>query len=232
MKGIIFPKGFKCLVCNSEIEESKFDLCENCFSNLPLIKGKTCLTCGEPIFSDANYCMFCKKEQPKFTKCFAPFLFQEPIVGLIYNLKYDGKKYVAETLSNLLLKYFLEKNLKVDLVVPVPLHIIRESERGFNQSELLVQSFRNAGFEICNSCLVRTKNTKTQTALTKAERKINMESAFKVLNKSKIKNKTILLVDDVYTTGATFNEISEVLFRAGAKAVYGLSLAHALVQTD
>ncbi len=227
---LIFPSGFKCLICGCEINDDVFEICDKCFSKLPFVNGKVCLKCGEPIFSDANYCVHCKKLQPSFTKCFAPFVFESPISDLIHKLKYDGNKFVAKTLSNLILKCFLEQNLKVDVVIPVPLYLSREAERGFNQAFLLTQSFIDAGFEIDNSSVIRVKNTNTQTALSKIERTLNMENAFKVINKEQLKNKNVLLIDDVYTTGATFNALSEVLLKAGVKNVYGLSVAHTIIE--
>lgn len=232
MGNLLFPNGYKCLVCGKEIKPSNFDFCDSCFLKLKKITGKVCLKCGEQLCSDATYCLRCKNEQPNFTKAFAPFEFDGEIKNLIYNLKYNKQTYVAKTLSNLILKYFLESGLKVDVVIPVPLYLSREFKRGFNQSELLIQSFSDNGFIINNSCLVRVKETSTQTALTKAERKLNVENAFRVVNQSVVKNKNVLVVDDVYTTGATFSEVAKVLFSAGAKNVYCLSVAHTKLENS
>lgn len=226
LTSVFYPSGYKCLICGCEIDGGNFEFCKKCFKTLPQIVGKTCVKCGEPIFSDSELCLFCKKEMPSFTKCFAPYTFSPPITDLIYRLKYNGEKFVAKTLSNLLLKFFMEQNVDVDIVIPVPLHLKREAQRKFNQSELLAQSFKEHGFNVDVTCVVRTKNTTTQTALSKQLRKQNMEEAFKVLVKSKVKNKNVLLIDDVYTTGATFNSLSNTLKKCGAKNVYGLSLAH------
>ena len=226
---ILFPSGCKCLICGTEIAKGNFDVCGNCYVKLPFITGKVCVGCGEPLYSMSDYCLNCKNTKRYFTSCYAPFTFTDDVVRLIHGLKYGGKKYVATTLSNFLLKHFSEKNLSVDVVIPIPLHAARFKERGFNQSELLTQSFSKFGFNVNCDCLVRSKDTSTQTNLSKTERLQNVTNAFRCVNKDAIKNKTVLLIDDVYTTGATFNEASRVLISAGAKQVYCLSVAHTIL---
>lgn len=157
LTSVFYPSGYKCLICGCEIDGGNFEFCKKCFKTLPTIYGKTCVKCGEPIFSDSELCLFCKKEMPSFTKCFAPYTFSPPITNLIYRLKYNGEKFVAKTLSNLLLKFFMEQNVDVDIVIPVPLHLKREAQRKFNQSELLAQSFKEHGFNVDVTCVVRIK---------------------------------------------------------------------------
>ena len=229
MNNVLFPNGYKCLVCSSEIDVGNFDVCDCCYTQLPFIKGKVCLGCGETIFSSANYFLNCKNTKRYFEQCFAPFYFEGEIKKLIHELKYDGRKYISKTLSNFLLKHFAIQNLNVDVVIPIPLHELKLKQRGFNQAELLSQSFSRVGFNVNTNCLVRVKNTSTQTNLTKQERLINMENAFKCENKKLVKGKVVLLIDDVYTTGATFNEASKVLLNAGAIKVYGLTVAHTVL---
>ncbi len=229
MINVLFPNGYKCVVCGAEIKPSPFCVCDECYNKLPHIVGHTCLRCGEPLFSDANYCLNCKNTKHYFSKCFAPFMFTNDVVKLIHGLKYEGKKYLAKPLGNFMFKLFSEQGVKVDLVVPVPLHFARQKSRGFNQSEELAQVFSRFGFNVNNNCLARVKETVTQTNLTKTERLENVNDAFKVVNKLEVKNKVVLIIDDVYTTGATFNEVARVLINAGAKQVYGLTCAHTML---
>ncbi len=119
--------------------------------------------------------------------------------------------------------------LRAELIVPVPLHPKRLRWRGFNQSLLLARQVSRAyGTPVDPFVVVRRRETPPQTQLTEEERRRNMRGAFAVNSGTPIKNKTILLVDDVYTSGATVNECSRVLRRAGAKAVYVLTLARAV----
>lgn len=223
---LVFPNGYKCLVCGCEIKDSKFVLCDSCLNALPKIVGKTCERCGMPIYSDANFCESCKVSNHVFSKAYAPFEYSGQIKNLIHKLKYEQKKYVAKCLGELLFDYFEKLDLNIDAVVPVPLYITREHERGFNQAYEICHKFLSSGFNVLNNCVVKIKNTSAQVDLDFSGRKENVAGAFKVINKSAIKGKTVLLVDDVYTTGATLNEVSQVLLKNGVSKVYCLTVAH------
>lgn len=224
--GLLFPSGYKCLVCGCEIKGEDLSMCNNCVSKLTRITGKVCVKCGMPIYSDANFCEQCKNSVFNFEKAFSPFAFDGVIKNLIHQLKYDKKKYVAKSMSKLLFLYFESLKLNIDIVIPVPLYLSREFARGFNQSYELCCEFTKQGYKVSNDCVVKFKNTKTQTDLNYNGRKENVKGVFKVLSKSDVKGKQILLIDDVYTTGSTLNEIAGVLRKSGADKIYCLTLAH------
>ena len=116
----------------------------------------------------------------------------------------------------------------VEVLIPVPLHPARKKARGFNQSRVLARELgKIVNIDIIEGVLVKSVNVPPQTTLTARERKKNIKGAFKVRDKAKIKDKTILLVDDVFTTGATIQECSTVLINAGAKEVRGITVAQA-----
>ena len=122
---------------------------------------------------------------------------------------------------------FIKQNWQVDLVVPVPLYKTRQKKRGFNQAEIISVKFNEVlGLHIEVNNLIRKENTPTQTKLTRRERQDNLKNAFEVKNKGAFKNKNVLLIDDVFTTGATTEECTKMLKRAGVKNVYILTLAH------
>lgn len=223
---LVFPNGYKCLVCGCEIDDNKIALCENCLNSLPKISGKTCERCSVPIYSDANFCESCKLANHVFAKAFAPFEYSGQIKNLIHKLKYEQKKYVAKSLGELIFDYFEKLNLSVDVVVPVPLYILREHERGFNQAYELCHKFLSCGYKVLNNCVVKIKNTKAQVDLDFSSRKENVSGAFRVLTPNTVKNKIVLLVDDVYTTGSTLDEVASELIKNGATKVYCLTVAH------
>lgn len=225
---LLFPTGYKCIVCGCEIPKSKIELCEQCYSTLPFINSKVCQKCGRPITSDADYCLTCLNNSFSFDRCIACFKFLPPIDNLVYRLKYDGETFIAKTLSNLLAKCLIESGIQYDVVIPVPLFHTREFERDFNQSSLLISQFPKYGISINCSCVVRSKDTISQTHLTRVERQSNVNDAFKVINKSAIKDKVVVVVDDVFTTGSTINAMASQLLKAGAKKVYGLTVGHAI----
>lgn len=228
LKNTLFPRGIKCIVCGQELKEkTQYGMCGTCLQALPFHSGKICYRCGDSIVGTGSYCLSCKDSQKDYEFARAPFLYEGAIQTLIYKLKYAKSKYLAPFLSAFLVDEFVKQDWQIDLVVPVPLHSKREKERGFNQAELLCCLFNEKlHIPIITNNLVRVKHTRTQTKLTKKQRKDNLEKAFQVLQKSEFKNKNILLIDDVFTTGATIEECSEVLKKAGAKNVYAITLAH------
>ncbi|MFW6124121.1 MAG: ComF family protein, partial [Acidobacteriota bacterium] len=116
----------------------------------------------------------------------------------------------------------------LDAVLPIPLHKKRKRERGFNQSyELAKYIAENRGIEMLDRVLIKKINVPPQTSLPAEQRKINNKGAFEVKNPHRIRKKTLLLVDDVYTTGATIRECSLVLMKSGAKEVRAITLAQA-----
>lgn len=227
-KNALFVKNIKCIVCKAELEEpNKYCMCEKCISKLPFNNGHICYKCGTSIVGSGSYCLSCKDTQKDYEFARAPFIYSGAIKTLIYRLKYSSGKYLAPYLSEFILSEFIKTDWQIDLVVPVPLYIKREKRRGFNQAELLSVTFNSVlNLPISKDNLVRVKNTPTQTKLTKKERKTNLHKAFKVLDKKEFKNKNILLIDDVFTTGATNDECSKALIAAGAKNIYVLTLAH------
>ncbi len=152
--------------------------------------------------------------------------------------KYHAKLSTRDIFEKMLFESFLVHYLKpnIDLIVPIPLHKRKLRQRQFNQAYLLVRhfpklfmnKFKNAPtWQIDIDSLKRVKATKPQTGFDIKERKKNLKNAFQVANKESIKNKNILLIDDVLTTGATCNEAASVLLKSGAKEVNTLVLARA-----
>ena len=225
----LYPKGYKCLCCKEELSTNTlYSFCDKCMENLPFNIGHTCVKCGEPIGGMGEYCIHCKNQKPYYKKNISVFLYKHPIDSFIRKLKFDNGKYLAETLSNFIAGEVAKMDVNFDYVIPVPLHEVRRKKRGYNQAELLCQALNHKLLlNVDNSILLKTRNTPTQAGLSRNERIDNLEDAFEVSDKSKIKGKTILLVDDVFTTGTTINECSKTLLEAGAKEVYSITLAHA-----
>ena len=152
--------------------------------------------------------------------------FQEPI----HHFKYKGKVSTGKSLGIRLAQELKKQNLSdVAYLIPVPLHKTRKRERGFNQSEIVAESLgAELSLTVEKNILSRIKNTKYQTKLTVEERKQNVAGAFQVNDKQKIlKDRKIILVDDVITTGATLNECAKVLKQAGVKEILGVTIAKA-----
>jgi ComF family protein len=146
---------------------------------------------------------------------------QHIVHALKYQKQFKLGTFLGETLSEGI------KNLKwqIDLIVPVPIHHLKKAERGYNQSDYIAKGLsKGLNISYSTKLLKRTKYTESQTTLHINERAENVANAFKVRNSKKIKNKNILLVDDVITTGATTQECGRALVKGGAKTVYACSV--------
>jgi ComF family protein len=181
------------------------------------------------MFDSGKVCIECKAATRLFKKAVAPFNFCDSIVSLVYRLKYGAETYLSKYMAYFMTQEIVKNKITFDTIIPVPLSDKRLKLRGFNQAELLAKDIANNLNVICDSdSLIRTRDTLTQTHLSKLERKDNLKQAFKVADKNKIKGKKILLVDDIFTTGATSDEISKVLLDNGCKQVVVITFAHAI----
>ncbi|MBQ3047851.1 MAG: ComF family protein [Clostridia bacterium] len=232
----LFPENLSCFCCDEELNNNTF-LCKNCLNDLKSIKH-ACKKCGERVNSFDNYCLVCKDNKRSFDKCVACFEYNGTAKKLIYKLKYGGAKYASKAFSKNLVEAYLNANFdKIDLLTCAPLSSKRLKQRGYNQAEVLAIDFcneahkSNIDFDCRFDLLTRIKHTQTQTHLTRKERCENLKDAFKLnCDKSVIKGKNILIVDDIFTTGATIEELAKVLKKNGAKCVFGLTVCHTILE--
>ena len=190
--------------------------------------AEICPVCGAE--KQKKKCQICEGNNFQFDKARSVFHFNKIIQNLIHDLKYDEMTKVAKFLGEQTASYLnrMQPFDRVDLIAPVPLHKVRKRERCFNQSELLTQEIS----ELMNwkhkpHLILRNRFTKTQTKLDRKDRQKNVSGAFTLNIKFDIQGKNILLVDDVFTTGATVNSISSLLKNNGAAKVYVLTIARA-----
>jgi len=217
-------------------------LCQACIRGLVAVESPICDRCGLPLNSRQggdHRCGECIREPKNYRIARAPLIYEQILTRLIHCFKYKGKVQLAKPLADLLLtafRLFWEPD-SIDLVLPVPLHMKRFRGRGFNQAYLLVCNWnilggqfphRPAPLQIERNLLVRTAATVPQSALGRAERAVNIKNAFELNSPDKVKDKRILLIDDVYTTGATVNECTRLLLNRGARHVDVLTLARAV----
>ncbi|MDI6640954.1 MAG: ComF family protein [Elusimicrobiota bacterium] len=232
----IFPK--TCIVCSSFIsDKNKKILCENCISKIKFVQSPICVKCGVPMHSAVSqYCKNCisSPESIPYEFLRGICVYDTPVKDLIHQLKYSGKEYVAYFLADIICDYIQEHNelSAVDFVVPVPLHWWKKIKRGYNQSELIAKAVvkkmtRATAWKgrIQSGNLFRKKYTKPQVNLTREDRLKNVCGAFEVKHPEVFENKSVLLIDDVCTTGSTIENCACVLRGAGAKKVYALTVA-------
>ena len=224
-----YPKHIKCICCKDEIAiKNVYDMCENCYKNLPIIQNNFCIRCGLQFEKDGSgTCLNCKSNNFAFEQARSATNFDGNIIKTIHKLKYARYKFLAKPLAYLTYDKLLTLDWKIDLIAYVPLHPKREKERGYNQSRELANHISSLTSIPVFHDIERTRNTPTQTKLSRQERQQNVKNCFKITNKSLIKNLNILIIDDVYTTGSTTNEISKELLKSGANKVYVLTVSHA-----
>ncbi|MFP4391810.1 MAG: ComF family protein [Desulfohalobiaceae bacterium] len=225
----------RCLACGKVIPvlQSRVMCCEQCQAELRLRKKGFCPGCGLIFTSEQEepyFCLDCRIKSPPWQG----FGFFQAYKGLLRELilayKYEVQLGYNSLLRQLLLQaYELHLAGHIDrdaLVVPVPMHAQRLKQRGFNHSLELARGLCNLGLEIGPGALQRLKPTSPQTGLGKSKRWQNLQGAFKA-HKQEVRGRQVLLVDDVYTTGATVGLCSRELLRAGARQVQVLVLARA-----
>jgi len=228
-KKMLFPPHIKCAFCGAEIASTdKHSTCEKCLKTLPLNSGKVCTRCGHPVYAAAQYCLDCKGEPCEYQYARSPFLYDGLIKEAIYKLKYGDARYLAYPFSAYLVDEYISNNFSCDICIAVPLAPKRLKQRGYNQAYLLAKNFaKHISIPVIENVLIRIKETMPQAKQSNKDRAENMLGAFKIVNKTIIKGKNILLIDDIYTTGATVKECAKVLKSAGAKAIFVLTIAHA-----
>lgn len=228
----LFPRHTTCVICNAELNHNNDnEICEDCEKKLPFSEGKTCECCGMSISSLDRVCNRCKNRERTFKFAMSPFNYEDDIIKIVHGLKYNNKKYVVPTIAYYMAKCYFKHDSKCDLIIPVPLHETRRKQRGYNQSELIANNVgEKIKLPVLTDVLVKHKETQTQALLKYKERQENLKDAFKVVDKTKIKNKTVLLIDDVFTTGATAAVCATALLKAGAKAVVVLCFAHTVIK--
>jgi ComF family protein len=224
---IIFPE--HCSICTNKVLEHKTaPICINCWNSILPYTGPRCQKCGKPLISSVSTtCGECLQDQPAFTNARSFGLYDGVLKTAINLMKYHGIKRLSKPLSKLLLQI---KIPQADAIVPVPLFEKRLKHREFNQSALLAKNIAKAlGITLLLNCLVKIRDTKPQVGLNSRERKKNIRKAFEIRSRELIEGKDLILIDDVFTTGATVKECSRVLKNAGAKNVFVITLAHGVI---
>jgi len=225
----------KCPLCGSPVDShSAGGPCPSCLSEIRFFSSPRCPRCGIGFSSAAerdHLCSRCLAGEWSFTAARAVGPYEGRIVEAVSRFKFGGVARLAGPLGTLLVEHvdpaFPFSDL--DLVVPVPLHPRRLRERGFNQSLLLArQVSKRQSIPLDFTSLQRVRQTAPQTRLSGPERRKNVRGAFRVTAPESVAGRRVLLVDDVFTTGATIQECTESLLEAGAKEVCVLTLARVI----
>lgn len=244
---VVFPTD--CAVCGSELSSDGWlRICRACWAGLQPWCGPACARCGLPfasshaLDSSVAECGGCRQDLPAFAAARSFGLYTGRLRQVVLRVKFSGDVRLGERLGELLVTAWealpREGDGGLPLIIPVPLHPSRQRERGFNQSETLATGLVRAigkqkggpELAVAKSILRRHRATPPQTGLSVAARRENLRGAFVVVKPEDVRDRVIVLVDDVMTTGATLSACARALKRAGAAEVLGLTLARATPQ--
>ena len=211
--GFIYPPG--CQACGDKLELFSGNvLCSTCYNS---IRFNTCPG-NDSSDADTRY----------LDAFYSACIYEGALRECVHNFKYNGRRSV-EKLFKYLMIHFAESHIdmsRFDWLIPVPLHTVKHRERTFNQSEALaVYLSKRFGVPVLNNNLVRARPGRPQITLPENKRSEEVRGSFRIKKAALIKNKAVLLIDDVFTTGATVNECSKVIKKAGAGSVEAFTLA-------
>lgn len=207
--GMLYPQ--TCCFCG---KISKTPICKQCLSEVVYIKEPRCKKCGKPIrYAEDELCMDCQHQTFSYEQGKSVWLHKGNVKWSLYQFKYHNRRiygeFYARELYRLYGKWIWDNH--IDLIIPVPLHPKRRRIRGYNQAEIIADHLgRLTGVKVDKRAIVRKKYTDPQKVLGDKERKSNLKNAFRVTkNLGEFKN--ILIVDDIYTTGSTIDEIAKTI---------------------
>ncbi len=226
---LVFPARTACYGCGRPLGEPGF-LCRGCYREMRRPFSRVCSRCGKP-FLQAGLCGECREEPRYFELSRSLGLYRGVLKKCLYRLKYGGQEFLGKPLGEMMGGLVLEGVLgerRIDVVVPVPLHRQRRRQRGFNQAEVLARAVANrVEAYLSTHWLVREKTTPPLSQASRGERRVLLAGAFRLAEgvHREVLGKRVLLVDDIFTTGATLNECARVLLGGGAAQVFGLTAA-------
>ena len=221
---IFFPR--RCPICDETIPYGE-KICKICADKVIYVKEPSCKKCGKQLENERQeYCGDCSRKRHHYEQGKAIFSYQNDMKLSMYRFKYSGRReyadFFAEEVTKRYGRWIVQRGIEV--IVPVPMYMSKKRKRGYNQAEIFALALgRECAIPIERKLVQRIRNTMPQKSLNDIQRKDNLKGAFQVRTNI-VKYSKILLVDDIYTTGATIDAIAELLKKSGAKEVYFLSI--------
>jgi ComF family protein len=236
LASVLFPA--PCRICEATLTSaSAIPICPACLASLVPLSGPACHRCGRPFLSAVAaegprpLCFACRRGVYAFDCARSFAAYNEAMVGAIVLLKYHQVTRLGRWFAQRLVEIVRRdpQTFVADVVVPVPLHPARRRERGYNQAELIARPLaRRLGLPLRGYLLVRTRPRPDKLILSRRERWESVRGAYATRERAPVDNLRILLVDDVFTTGATLDSCARALRGAGASSVIGLTVARAV----
>lgn len=224
LKEIFYPSGIKCIICDAELDrDTRYGICDKC--ELPY-NTSYCSVCGSAIPEQNTICDNCQNTTMPFAAARSSFVYRDSAAKLVHKLKYRDAQYLAPIMAEFMADTFYDTDWAVDVITFVPLFKSRCKARGYNQSELLARNVAGIIKKDCVRLLDKTVKTKSMVGLNRVERRENVKDSFSVTGGvADYCGKTVMLIDDVLTTGATAGECARVLKENGIREVCVLTFA-------
>ena len=207
---------------------NKTAICAVCQKKMIYVNEPRCKRCGKPVrYEEKEFCEDCRRERIFYEQGRSVWVHKDPVAWSVYQFKYHNRRVFGEFYASEMWRIHGNKisDWNIDTIVPVPLHWKRRLDRGYNQAEILAKHLgRFSKIPVQTKGMKRIRYTERQKSLGHKERKKNLTGAFVVTKKWK-KARNVLVVDDIYTTGNTINEISKILRQEGVEKVFFLTIS-------
>ena len=225
----IYPR--KCPLCQ-KLTKGHCLICEECREQVPYIEEPYCMKCGKPFYEEERtkeYCYDCNRYQRSFVRSYSLLRYEGMVKKSMYQFKYYNKREFADWYAKELVRRYEREwtRVQIDCIIPVPIHKRKKRQRGYNQAEVLAKRIAKLLEIPCYpNGLIRVIETRPQKELDNKDRYRNLKQAFRIGTLGKEQElKTVLLIDDIYTTGATLEACTQVLLESGrTKRVYGCTV--------
>ena len=222
---LVFPR--RCPVCDNPVDPYGAYVCDACRDRVVYVGGATCYKCGKPLDDESReYCEDCAGSRHLYERGMALYEYRS-VSDSIYRFKYKGRREYADWYGSEMAEYMGHRILQLhpDALVPVPIHESKKRSRGYNQASLIAHRLSNhLGIPVRDDLVQRVKRTSPLKDHTPSERNLILRGAFKI-GVNDVKLKTIMVIDDIYTTGATIDAVAEVFAQHGVKHIYFATLA-------
>ena len=225
LSDLIYPR--RCPVCDKAVKPFGSLICEECTKKIKYVRAPYCQKCGKELRDKrAIFCHDCAHKEHKYDRGMALFSYPS-VADSIYRFKYQGRQeyaaYYAERMARVLGEKIL--SLHPDALVPVPIHSSKKRVRGYNQAEVLAKELgRILNIPVETKLIKRVRKTVPMKELSVGERQNNLKKAFKICHND-VKLSTIIIIDDIYTTGSTIDAMAYELRQTGVKNIYFAALA-------
>lgn len=238
---LIYPDSLYCICCGKIIDKSRaYRLCDTCMEEIRWATGRTCKKCGKPLsdLNSRNFCFSCNENEHRFDRGYTICEYGEHARSIIFSLKYGGRTDISNTVAEMMhdrlnsirgsdANEYGGEIVSYDYLIPISMEKSKQRKRGFNQAAQIAEQLgKLTGIPCRNRYLHRVRSTTPMRGLSPDQRRENISGAFELTEHAKeVRNKRILLIDDLYTTGATIDEAAKLLKNADASKVDFLTFA-------